>query len=207
MRARCGRRGTQGREAFGEGVLRAHRGGSGASSRVAPVVLYRAIGDKLPARLAEGAVLWALCQLAAQRTPDSIRRAGFAGEGVALGDALFDGILASPSGVVFSVDDWEESWKRIGTPDGRIQLAIPELFEELDSLATEPTATADREYPVRALGGRASLLHGQHDRAQSRLAPEGCGRRPAHQPRRRRSAWASRTAGACASRPGAAAPR
>ena len=35
----------------------------------------------LPHRLKEGAVVWALCQIAAQRIPDSIRRAGFEGAG------------------------------------------------------------------------------------------------------------------------------
>ena len=43
---------------------------AGANPRligVAPVVLYRAIGDLLPEGLAEGAGVWALCQIAAQR--------------------------------------------------------------------------------------------------------------------------------------------
>ncbi len=125
---------------------------------VAPCVLYRAIGDKLPHRLAEGAVLWALTQMAAQRSPDSIRRAGFAGEGPELGDALFDAILEAKSGVVFSVDGWEESWKRVGTPDGRIHLAVSELFPELDGLATEEPPGANPEFPfVLSAGERRSF--------------------------------------------------
>ena len=112
----------------------------------------------MPHRLAEGAVLWALTQLAAQRSPDSIRRAGFEGDGGALGDALFDAILDGASGVVFSVDDWEESWNRVATPNGRIQLSIPELFEELDELATEdaPGTTADFPFVLSA-GERRSF--------------------------------------------------
>jgi anaerobic selenocysteine-containing dehydrogenase len=125
---------------------------------LAPVVLFRAIGDKLPHRLAEGAVVWALAQIAAQRQPDSIRRAGFAGEGPALGDALFDGILAGKSGVVFAVDDWEESWKRVGREGSRIQLAIPELFDELAGLAGEDPAAADARFPfVLSAGERRSF--------------------------------------------------
>jgi len=126
--------------------------------RVAPVVLFRAIGDKLPKGTAEGAVCWALAHVAAQRSPDSIRRAGFAGSGLDLGDALFDGILAGARGVIFSVDDWEESWKRVGTPDGRIQLAVPELYAELDGLATEPLPGPTAEYPfVLSAGERRSF--------------------------------------------------
>ncbi len=125
---------------------------------LAPVVLYRAIGDKLPHRLAEGAVLWALAQLAAQREPDSIRRAGFKGEGPALGDALFDGILKGASGVVFSVDDYPQSWKRIGTPNGRIRLAVPELFDELDGLAYGDAHATSDEFPfVLTAGERRSF--------------------------------------------------
>jgi anaerobic selenocysteine-containing dehydrogenase len=123
-----------------------------------PVLLYRAIGDLLPHRLAEGAVVWALCQVAARRQPASIRRAGFAGEPPELGDALFDAILASPSGVVFSVDEYAESFARVRTPGGRIQLAVPELFEELDGLADEAPAEAAAEFPfVLSAGERRSF--------------------------------------------------
>jgi anaerobic selenocysteine-containing dehydrogenase len=125
---------------------------------LAPVVLYRAIGDELPHRLAEGAVLWALAHIAAQKSPDSIRRAGFEGEGLDLGDALFDGILAGESGVVFAVDDWEESFARLQTPDGKIQLAVPELYEELDQLATEDRVGGTAEFPfVLSAGERRSF--------------------------------------------------
>lgn len=114
---------------------------------LAPVVLFRAIGDKLPHRLAEGAVVWALAQMAAQRSPDSIRRAGIAGEGPELGDALFDAILEGKSGVIFSTDDWEESWNRVAHEDHKIQLDVPELYEELDGLGEEPAPLPTKEFP------------------------------------------------------------
>ena len=125
---------------------------------LAGVVLYRAIGDLLPHRLAEGAALWALAQIAARRSPDSIRRAGFEGEGAELGDALFDGILEGASGVIFSVDDWGESWKRVGTPDGRIHLSVPELFDELQGLASEDPPGRNADFPfVLSAGERRSF--------------------------------------------------
>jgi formate dehydrogenase len=125
---------------------------------VAPVVLYRAIGDLLPEGLAEGAAVWALCQIAAQRQTRSMQRAGFKGEPAEAADALFDALLESKSAVVFSVDDWEESFARVNTPNRRIQLAVPELFEELDSLATEPAPGANPEFPfVLSAGERRSF--------------------------------------------------
>jgi anaerobic selenocysteine-containing dehydrogenase len=124
---------------------------------IAPVLLYRAIGDLLPPGLAEGAGVWALCQSAATRNPESLARAGFTGEPADAADALFDALLSSKSGVVFSVDDWTESFARLRTPGGRIQLAIPELYAELDGLASEPEP-ASAEFPfVLSAGERRSF--------------------------------------------------
>src|SRR5262249_8448839 len=95
---------------------------------IAPVVLYRAIGDLLPEGLAEAAGVWALCQIVAQRNAKSLARAGFAGDSP--GDAFFDALLSSKSAVVFAIDEWEENFARLGTPNRRVQLAIPELYEE-----------------------------------------------------------------------------
>ena len=147
----------EGREKF-RSVFFEHMAADPRFFSLAPAVLYRAIGDKLPHGLAEGAVVWALAQMAAQRSPDSIRRAGFEGEGPALGDALFDGILEARSGVVFSVDAWDESLRRVSLPDGRIQLAVPELFDELDRLGEEDAVSTSDAYPfVLSAGERRSF--------------------------------------------------
>jgi anaerobic selenocysteine-containing dehydrogenase len=141
---------------------------------LAPVVLLRAIGEKLPPGTAEAAPLWALAQIAAQRIPESIRRAGIGVEsgradgagdgprdgadGLDLGDALFDAILAADRGLVFAVDEWEDSLAKVATPNGRIQLAIPTLFEELDALATEDRLRCGPEYPfILSAGERRSF--------------------------------------------------
>ena len=131
-----------------------------ALAAVAPVLLYRAIGDLLPPGLAEGAGLWGVCQLAVRHQRDSIRRAGI-GEGAAdaaeLADALFDALLASPSGLVFAVDDWDASIGRVATPSGRIQLALPEFFDELRALRDEPAPAPPADYPfVLSAGERRS---------------------------------------------------
>jgi anaerobic selenocysteine-containing dehydrogenase len=125
---------------------------------IAPVVLYRAIGDLLPKGLAEGAAVWALCQVSAQRQGKTLERAGFPGSPPEAADALFDALLANKSATVFSVDDWDESLARVHTPTGRIQLAIPELFPELDALASEPAPGASAEFPfVLSAGERRSF--------------------------------------------------
>ena len=68
---------------------------------------------------------------------DGVERAGF-GRDLDAGDRLFDAILASPSGVVFTDDELEETWRRISTPDGRVHVAIPQLLDDLDALGEPP---------------------------------------------------------------------
>src|SRR6056297_697047 len=126
---------------------------------LAPVVLLRAIGSKLPPGTAEAAPLWASCQMAAREIPDALRRAGIGEQGGALGDALFDAILEADRGLVFAVDEWEQSFAKVGRPGGRIQLAVPELFAELDGLATEDrTDGLDPDHPfVLSAGERRAF--------------------------------------------------
>jgi len=133
-------------------------GGQPGLLAMAPVLLFRAIGDLLPEGLAEGAGVWGLCQIAAQRQGPALARAGFDGDAGEAGDKLFDALLAGPSAVVFAVSEWQDCFERVGTPDGRIQLALPELFEELDSLAAGPATLASDEYPfVLSAGERRSF--------------------------------------------------
>jgi len=147
----------EGRKPFRDAFF-ALAGGNPKIVAIAPALLYRAIGDLLPEGLAEGAGLWAVCQIAAQKNPASLARAGFAGDPFDAADALFDAILSSRSAVVFAVDEWEESFKRIGTKNRRIQLAIPELFDELDGLASEAPPQADADFPfVLSAGERRSF--------------------------------------------------
>ncbi len=149
------------REAWGEGrtAFRAKffelAGGDPRFVKLAPVVLFRAIGDLLPEGFAEGAAVWALCQVAAMQIGPSMARAGFSGE--TAGDDLFDALLAGPSAVVFSVEEWDGVFARVGTKDHRIGLSIPELFEELDGLAAEAPLAPSREFPlVLSAGERRS---------------------------------------------------
>ena len=90
---------------------------------------------------------------AAQTRPASLARAGFRGEPGEAGDALFDAILASKSGVVFAIDSWDECLEHLRTPNHKVQLAIPELFEELDALATETPSPTTTDFPFMLSAG------------------------------------------------------
>ena len=125
---------------------------------LAPVILYRTLGPQLPAGLASAAVVWGLAHQAARANPGSLRRAGFEGDGFEPAEKLFDAILNSPSGVVFAVDEQDESWARVKSPNGKIQAAIPELLEELASLSSESVGAGDSRFPfVLSAGERRSF--------------------------------------------------
>jgi anaerobic selenocysteine-containing dehydrogenase len=125
-------------------------------ARYASVVLYRTLGPQLPAGLAPAASLWGLAHLYVRRQPDAARRAGFAGGPLAAGNALFQAIVDSPSGVIFAISEYADSWKAVRRPGHRIELAIPELLIELKSLDAELPAPAP-EFPfVLSAGERRS---------------------------------------------------
>jgi anaerobic selenocysteine-containing dehydrogenase len=122
---------------------------------IAPVLLYETLGPSLGAQRQSAALLWGAAQACAARYPDSLRRAGFEGEGTTLGNALFQEIVARKEGVVITSDPYEVSFERIATDDGLIQLVIPELLKELLTLRDEEPPSADDAYPfVLAAGER-----------------------------------------------------
>lgn len=125
---------------------------------LAPVILYRTLGPHLPTGMASAAVIWGLVHQLAAKHPESLRRAGFDGAGLEQPETLFDAILASPSGVVFAVDEYEESWARVTTPSGKIQASIPELLAELETLRETATGTGETGFPfVLSAGERRSF--------------------------------------------------
>jgi anaerobic selenocysteine-containing dehydrogenase len=119
-----------------------------------PAVIYRTLGPQMPEGAAVASVLWAPTQMCAMKYADSMRRAGFEGEDPgALGQALFDAILSSDTAVIFSVDEADESMRRIASPEGKIQLAIPELLEELRGLADEEPPGSSPDFPFLLSAG------------------------------------------------------
>jgi anaerobic selenocysteine-containing dehydrogenase len=129
--------------------------------RLAAVILYETLGPALASPdgdpAAGAAALWGLAQRCALAYPDSIRRAGIGDDGTPLGEALFEAILASPHGLTFTVDDYDETMRRLETDDQKVSLVIPALLTELDALSGEPRTAVDDEFPlVLSAGERRS---------------------------------------------------
>lgn len=124
-------------------------------AQLAPVALYETLGPQLPDGASAAAILWGAAHLCAMAYPDSLRRAGFDGPGPLAGEQLFEAMLTRRSGVVFTVDEYDESWRRLETRDKKIALHIPELCAELAALEHEDPRRSDTEFPfVLAAGER-----------------------------------------------------
>ena len=119
---------------------------------VGAVVLYRTLGPTLPHGAAAAASLWPMVLRCAQINSDGVERAGF-GTGPDAGSRLFDAIVDSPSGVVFTDDTWEATWQRIKTDDGLIHVEIPELLAELAGLTTDVPPGDDPRWPMLLSAG------------------------------------------------------
>ena len=143
--------GQDGRTAFRERFMAA-MAEDGMIAKLAPVILYRTLGETLPEGAAEGAVLWPLALNFALRDSASLTRAGYEGDPYEQADALFDAIIAGHSGVTFSKDDMQTVWGRLGN-EGRIQLVIPALLEELQVLEAGPVDRANSEFPFALSAG------------------------------------------------------
>jgi formate dehydrogenase len=122
-------------------------------SSLAPFVLYETLGPSLPDGLQAAATLWGLAHRCAMTYPDAVRRAGHTD-----GNALFEAILRSPSGVVFTRDEYGDDFARIVHPDRRVALELPEMLAELEALQSGPDPKTTERLPlVLSVGERRSF--------------------------------------------------
>ncbi|MBI2706221.1 MAG: molybdopterin-dependent oxidoreductase [Actinobacteria bacterium] len=147
----------RGRAAYAEAFL-AFLGDRPDLARVVPLVLVETLGPTLVEELGPGsetvAAVWGLCQTAFLSYPSSIRRAGYEDA-----EALFEAVTTTHSGIVFSVDPYDETIARMETPDKLVNLVVDELVDEFQALASErpPSPAGDDAYPfVLSAGERRS---------------------------------------------------
>jgi anaerobic selenocysteine-containing dehydrogenase len=75
--------------------------------------------------------------------PDAVRRAGHED-----GNELFEAIVNSPSGVVFTRDDYGDDFDRIVHPDKRIAVELPEMLHELRGIDAGPVIHTTDRFPI-----------------------------------------------------------
>ena len=132
----------RGRQAYTE-VFPGAVAGNPTLAKLLPYVLYETLGPTLPDGLAGAAALWGLAQKTAMAYPEAVRRAGHAD-----GNALFDAILDSPSGITFTAHNYEDDFALITHNDHRIALEIPEMLDDLRALTDAPPRLTTSEFPI-----------------------------------------------------------
>jgi len=131
-----------GRQAYTDAFLGAV-GSNPTVAKLLPYVLYETLGPTLPDGLAAAAALWGLAQKTALNYPEAVHRAGHAD-----GNALFDAILNSPSGVTFTVHNYEDDFALISHADHKLALHIPEMLDEIRALDKAGTQLTTPELPI-----------------------------------------------------------
>ncbi|WP_423921617.1 molybdopterin-dependent oxidoreductase [Candidatus Poriferisodalis sp.] len=145
----------QGRELFIAALGEASAADPDVGAKL-PVVLYDALGPTL-GNMAPAAIMFGAAMQASMRYPDEVRAAGISGDGLELANNLFDKLVNSPSGMIYSVSEYSQTWDRIAHPDGKIHLFIEELADEYRSLADEEPARGGDRFPfVLSAGERRS---------------------------------------------------
>ncbi len=146
---------AKGLDAYGPAFF-GHMAHNPGHMRYAPHILYRTLGPHLPEGAAAAAIYWGMVQRFVAGNAEAVKRAGHEGEGLALGNALFEAILHGRSGTVFAVDNFAESFDRIDFPDRKIRLHVGEMLDEVEGLAAmEDAIAADPDFPfILAAGER-----------------------------------------------------
>ena len=133
---------SQGLDAYAMAFLTAI-GANPGLGRVLPYVLYETLGPVLPDGLAGAAALWGLAQKTAMTYPEAVRRAGHAD-----GNALFEAILTSRSGLTFTVHEYQDDFALISHPDHKIALEMPEMIGEIGALRAERESLTSPQFPI-----------------------------------------------------------
>lgn len=119
-----------------------------------PFVLGKTLGKTLGS--VHLATLWGLLQVTSPEVKENALRAGFK-DGPDLPERLFEAILEHPEGIWMGRLEEENNLSQIKTPDGRINLHIPELLDELESVTPqreEIELSPKTEFPLVMMAGR-----------------------------------------------------
>ncbi|HEU0146040.1 MAG TPA: molybdopterin-dependent oxidoreductase [Bradyrhizobium sp.] len=167
----------QSRAAFAK-ALRDFMGANPQAAAVGPLILYHTLGPTLPDGTAAAAPLWQAAQLCAKRNPGAVRRALGAEHSTpdqALGDALFDAVAGTRSGVAITTHDYDDVWSLVAHADRKIRLAIPAMLEWLGRL--DPAAAGmPEDYPFVLAAGQRRMFNANQilrDPAWRRDDPDG----------------------------------
>ncbi len=102
------------------------------------------------------AALWGMLQTAPRNLREHAVRAGFPDD-ITLGDAVFDALMEHPEGIWVGKCDPDDNLAQVRTPDGKLQVHIPEMEEwicGIDASSEQKALEADAQFPLILQAGR-----------------------------------------------------
>ena len=119
-----------------------------------PFILGKTLGKAMGS--VHLAALWGMLQVAPKSFQEDAARAGFK-PGPTLGEEIFQQIMDHPEGIWVGKVDPENNFAEIKTTDGKINLHIPELLDELKTIEAtreEAALVMPSEFPFILMAGR-----------------------------------------------------
>jgi anaerobic selenocysteine-containing dehydrogenase len=124
-----------------------------------PFILGKTLGKALGS--VHLAALWGILQVTPKSFQENVARVGFQ-PGPKLGEDIFKKILDHPEGIWVGKLDPENNFAELKTDDGKINLTIPELLEEmktLDATREEAALIMPSEFPLILMAGRHTSMN------------------------------------------------
>ncbi len=118
---------------------------------IAPALLTRTLGERIPKEMKNAVGFWAIAQEYAMKNPEQVMKAGVTDQGDGLGNALFDAFISNPSGTLISAETWEDMWARVH--DNKIRLDNVEMLDEIGVLKKGAPQETTEEYPFLLSAG------------------------------------------------------
>lgn len=119
---------------------------------ISPYILYKTLGPALPEGEQTTAAVWGIAQIYARKHKKPLARAGI--KGFFAGNKLYRRIMSSQHGAIIGVSEYQDSFDKIPHKDGKIQLVIAELLDELKKLNDlKPLIELNDQYPFALIAG------------------------------------------------------
>ncbi|PKN66420.1 MAG: molybdopterin dinucleotide-binding protein [Deltaproteobacteria bacterium HGW-Deltaproteobacteria-12] len=119
-----------------------------------PFVVGKTLGKAMGS--VHKAALWGMLQTTTQSFQEDAARAGYK-PGAGLGEELFQQLMDHPEGIWVGKVDPQNKMAPLKTADGKINLHIPELLDELQNVEAqkeEALLERDRRFPLVLMAGR-----------------------------------------------------
>jgi anaerobic selenocysteine-containing dehydrogenase len=143
----------EGHAAFGKALM-AYAMTEPAAMKSMPFIIAKTLGKVMGS--VHLAALWGMLQTAPKSFHENAAKAGFQ-PGPNLGEEIFQKIVDHPEGIWVGRIDPEQNLSHLQTEDGRVNLFIPELLDELKAVDAEREEAAlvpDPRFPLVLMAGR-----------------------------------------------------